>query len=176
MAEIMTIGELADYLRVHRKTVYRLLQQRAIPATKVGRQWRFEKASIDEWLKHRSTEYQAQILVVDDDNLIRTLFQEILSEMGHKVTPAKNSQEAIELVRQTDFDLAFLDLMLPGMDGAKLMAELKAIKSYLPIIIITAYPDSQVMSRALEQGPFSVMRKPFNADDISVALESVLPK
>ena len=52
--ELMTLQEVAVYLRVTDKTIYRLLKQGSIPATKVGHQWRFDKASIDEWLQRKS--------------------------------------------------------------------------------------------------------------------------
>ncbi len=54
MTKLMTLKEIADYLRVTEKTVYRLLGQGEIPAVKVGHQWRFAKASIDEWLQRKS--------------------------------------------------------------------------------------------------------------------------
>ena len=54
MTELMTLKEVADYLRVTEKTVYRLLGRGVIPATKVGHQWRFAKASIVEWLQRKS--------------------------------------------------------------------------------------------------------------------------
>ena len=54
MTEIMTVKEVAAYLRVAKKTVYRLLKQGTLPAVRVGHQWRFEKASIDDWL-HRNS-------------------------------------------------------------------------------------------------------------------------
>ena len=65
MTELMTVEEVADYLRVTEKTIYRLLKQGKIPAVKVGRQWRFEKAKIDEWLHQSSVGTRATILVVD---------------------------------------------------------------------------------------------------------------
>ena len=74
----MTLEEVADYLRVTKKTIYRLLRQGKIPATKVGRQWRFKKASIDEWLRRKPAGTDANILVVDDEETIRTLFKDTL--------------------------------------------------------------------------------------------------
>jgi excisionase family DNA binding protein len=51
MTQLMTVREVADYLRVSVKTIYRLLKQGRIPGTKVGNQWRFNKTAIDEWLQ-----------------------------------------------------------------------------------------------------------------------------
>lgn len=52
MDRLLTIDEVADYMQVSRFTVYRLAKDRAIPATKIGRQWRFQKEEIDQWIKH----------------------------------------------------------------------------------------------------------------------------
>jgi len=174
MSELMTVEELAAYLRVTKKTIYRLLRQGKIPATKVGRQWRFEKARIDEWLSHNSVGTRATILVVDDEQMIRLLFKETLEELGHSVITAETGSEGLDLVKQKDFDLVFLDLKMPGMDGATLFRHIKAIKPRLPVTIITGYPDSGMMRRALAQGPLGVMNKPFSESDIIAAVNNFL--
>lgn len=176
MSDIMTIEELAVYLRVHKQTIYRLVRRGAIPAIKIGHQWRFEKASIDEWLHTRPIEHSAEILVVDDDESVRALFAEIMGEAGYRVDLAMDAREAIELFTKSDFALVFLDLLLPDMDGARLFKKLRAIKPGIPVIIITGHPDSDIMSRALMEGPFGVMRKPFSKDDIITALSNFLPE
>ncbi len=174
MAELMTIEEVADYLRVTEKAVYRLLKRGHIPATKVGRQWRFEKNSIDEWLRQHSVGTKAAILVVDDEEIVQALFKETLGELGHTVITAETGSEGLELVKQRDFNLAFLDLKMAGMDGAELFRQIKAIKPKLPVTIITGYPDSEMMAQALAQGPFGVMSKPFGEADIIAAVNSFL--
>ena len=174
MAELMTVQELADYLRVTKKTIYRLLKQGRIPASKVGRQWRFKKAVIDEWLQLNPGGAKGNILVVDDEEIIRSLFKETLEELGHSVITVETGSEGLELVKQRDFDLVFLDLKMPGMDGAELFRQIKTIKPKLPVIIITGYPDSNMMARALAQGPFGVMNKPFSESDVITAVNNFL--
>jgi excisionase family DNA binding protein len=61
MAELMKLEEVADYLRVAEKTIYRLIDKRGIPATKVGHQWRFDKEDIDTWLRQNSTEASVRV-------------------------------------------------------------------------------------------------------------------
>lgn len=174
MAELMTVEEVADYLRVTEKTIYRLLKQGRISATKVGHQWRFDKASIDEWLRQKPAETKANIIVIDDEEVIRSLFKETLEDLGHRVITAGTAAEGLELVKQQDFALVFLDLKMPGMDGAELFRQIKTIRPKLPVIIITGYPDSDMMARALAQGPFGVMNKPFSESDIVVAVNNFL--
>jgi excisionase family DNA binding protein len=174
MAELMTVEEVADYLRVTETTIYRLLKRGSISATKVGRQWRFDRASIDEWLHQRPAETKANILVIDDEEVIRLLFQETLEDMGQGVITAGTASEALEMLKQRDFDMVFLDLKMPGMDGAELFRRIKTIRPNLPVIIITGYPDSDMMAQALAQGPFGVMNKPFSESDIVDAVNNFL--
>ena len=63
---------------------------------------------------------------------------------------------------------------MPGMDGAELFRQIKTIKPELPVTIITGYPDSEMMARALAQGPFGVMSKPFGESEIIAAVNNFL--
>ena len=174
MSALMTVQKLANYLGVNKRTIYRMLDRGEIPAVKVGRSWRFEQASIDDWLCAHSVGTKASILVIDDDATIRRLLTETLDELGHTVVTAKASSEGLELVKQQDFDLVFLDLKMPGMDGAELFGRMKEVRPALPVIIITGYPDSEIMTRALAQGPFAVMNKPFGESEIILAVKTFL--
>ena len=100
MAELMTVEEVAQYLRVTRKTIYRLLKQGKIPATKVNKQWRFKRASIDDWLQQKSVGEKASILIIDDETVVRILFKETLEEAGHRVMTADTASQGLELVKQ----------------------------------------------------------------------------
>jgi excisionase family DNA binding protein len=174
VAGLMTLEEVADYLRVTKKTIYRMLERRSIPAMKVGHQWRFDSASIDLWLRQNSSETVADILVIDDDETLCTLFQDTLQAEGHVVKTVSEPAMGLELVRNQDYDLVFLDLKMPGMDGAELFRQIKAAKPELPVTIITGYPDSDLMARALAYGPLGIMKKPFTSSDILAALNSYL--
>jgi len=174
MTQLITLQETADYLRVTMKTIYRLLEGSKIPATKVGRQWRFDKAAIDEWLHENSNQVSASILVIDDEDTIRSLFKETLEELGHVVLTAEIGSKGLSLVRQHDFDLVFLDLKLPELGGAELFRQIKTIKPELPVIIITGYPDSDMMAQALAYGPFGLMNKPFSESDIITVVSNFL--
>ena len=174
MTELMTVEEVARYLRVTKKTLYRLLKQGRIPATKVGHQWRFDKDAIDKWLHQNPAGTRANILVIDDEEVIRSLFKETLEELGHRVIAVETGFEGLKLVKQQEFDLVFIDLKMPRMVGDDLFGRIKAIKPRLPVTIITGYPDSGMMARALAQGPFGVMNKPFSESDIVTAVTNFL--
>jgi len=174
MAELMTIEELEHYLRFTRKTIYKLLKKGNIPAVKIGNKWRFDKELIDNWLRHGMEGIKAHILVIDDEELIRSLFKEVLEEQGHTVVTADTSAKGLACVMQQDFDLIFLDLKMSGTDGAEILRQMRSVKNKLPVIIITGYPDSEMMERAMRQGPLGVMLKPFDDSDITTAVKSFL--
>ena len=171
---LMTLEELADYLRVTKKTIYRLIEKGRIPSRKVGHQWRFEKASIDIWLHESSKKGTVNILVVDDEEEICSLFKDSLEQSGFSVMTVNSSSKGLELVKAQDFSLVFLDLKMPRMDGAELFKRIKEIKPNLPVTIVTGYPDSDLMMKALTYGPLGVMKKPFSGSDILAAVNNYL--
>jgi len=121
----------------------------------LGRYLRFNKKTIYRLLKQ------------DDIPAIKI-------EQGHTVVTAGTGAEGIERVKQWDFDLVFLDLKLPDTDGAEFLGQMRRAKPDLPITIITGYPGSEMMERALKQGPFGVMNKPFDSSDITNTVNSFL--
>ncbi len=80
-----------------------------------------------------------KILIVDDDQNILRLYKEELEEEGYTIVTASNGQEAIERFEQEDPDLVTLDILLPDIDGIKLLRQMKEKKPRLPIIMSTAY-------------------------------------
>ncbi|MFC1956738.1 response regulator [Chloroflexota bacterium] len=174
MTNIMNIGEIAKYLRVTEKTIYRLLWAGKIPATRVGKQWRFDRVNIDAWIKRNSISSKANILVIDDDEGVRTLFRHIFHDLGDNVIAVPSSTEGLEILKQHSFDLVFLDLKMPFVDGAEVLRQIKVIKPDQLVVIITGYPDSEIMGRALKYGPYAVMAKPFDESGILAATRSFL--
>ncbi len=174
MERLMTLQEMADYLRVTKQTIYRLLKRGSIPSTKIGHLWRFDKNLVDLWLHQKSIKTGANILVIDDDVALCSLFRDTLEGTGHVVTTASESSKGLELVKEHDYDLVFLDLKMQGMDGAELFRRIRLAKPELPVTIITGYPDSDLMMSALAHGPLGVMKKPFSSSDILTAAHNYL--
>ncbi len=83
------------------------------------------------------------ILVVDDDEAIRTLLQEELEDEGYKVLIATNARDALKMVAAEAMDLVILDIRMPGMDGLEALPRILGIKEGLPVIMNTAYSQYQ---------------------------------
>jgi two-component system response regulator (stage 0 sporulation protein F) len=81
------------------------------------------------------------ILVVDDEEPIRLLYQEELTEAGYRVQVAADGQQALRMVRKERPDLMTIDIKMPGMDGIELLRQVRELHRELPIIICTAYGD-----------------------------------
>ena len=83
------------------------------------------------------------ILVVDDDEAIRTLLQEELEEEGYKILIATNARDALKMVASEALDLVILDIRMPGMDGLEALPRILGLKENLPVILNTAYSQYQ---------------------------------
>src|SRR4030042_5097067 len=169
---LLSTKEVAEYLHVLPITVRRKAQSGEIPSIKIGHRLRFDKKQIDKWLQERSREGQIRILVIDDEPLVGQLFKDSLNKPNYKVTTALSSIEALEFIGNRQFDLIFLDLIMPEFNGAELLRRIRQIDKRIPVIIITGYPDGEVMRRAMEHGPFTILKKPFTCDDILNTVQS----
>ncbi len=172
MEQLLTPQELAKYLKLNHTTIIRKAHKGEIPAIKIGKQFRFEKGQIDKWLTQQMVGRQGQILVVDDELPIGQLFRDSLEKNGYQVTAMRNSLEALEMVSRQHFDLIFLDLAMPELDGSELFRQIRKIDKQVPIGIITGYPDSELLKKAKEHGPFLIMIKPFTGDEILQAVQT----
>jgi len=170
MGKLITVEELAQRLRLTKRTIYRLLSKGDIPAIKVGHKWRSDEEVINAWLHPEIRGDGKRILVIDDDPVIGILFKEALGKRGYTVVTAGNGAEGLEYVNRLGFGLIFLDLKMPKMDGAEILRRIRNVKPQVPVTIMTGYPDSDIMNRALQQGHFSVMKKPFSTADIVAAV------
>lgn len=113
------------------------------------------------------------ILVVDDEQLICMDLKNLLTGDGHFVVTAQTGTEALRLMQTADFELIFLDLVLPDTDGLEILKQIKELYEDLNVIIITGYPDSDLLNDALELGPISVLKKPINKEQMRRLLKII---
>ena len=173
MEQVLTLEEAAQYLKVAKPTLYRLLEDGKIPAFKVGNQWRFTRELIDKWLWDQLPK-KKNVLVVEDEKLVAMDIKKIINTEGHEVITAPNGIDALRLIEDSQIDLVFLDLVLPDINGVEILKGIKKAKRDLPVVIITGYPDSEIMNQALELGPISALKKPFNREQIRDLLKILL--
>ncbi len=173
-AEILTIRDVAAYLKLPVSTVYRLAERRDLPGHKVGRQWRFHKSVLDEWFRDHAASTRSTVLVVDDDVAVREMMLAALQNKQRDVLTAASGEEALEIVKKAHVDLVLLDLSMPGLNGVDTFREMHTIQPGLPVVIVTGYPDSDLMARALEIGPFTVISKPVEIHQIQKTVDRIV--
>ncbi len=163
---LMDVEEVARYLNLHLMTVYRMLQSGILPARKVGGRWRISKRELDEWLESYAGGTRKNILVVDDDPNIGRQFKRVLQQERCTVDIASQGSEALERVKEQVYDLIFLDLVLPDMDGAQTFAQIRKIDPDAHVVLMTGYPDSELVSKAMRYGAISLLVKPIPPSEI----------
>lgn len=112
-------------------------------------------------------------LVVDDDSGFREFLKEALKASGWRSLDADSGTMALEMLANHSFDRIFLDMLMPGMNGAETFREIRQIAPHVEVVIVTGYPDSNIIFDALQVGPFAVMRKPFTLDQLGHVLSLV---
>ena len=119
--------------------------------------------------------FSGYILVVDDDDGIRNLVKQYLSENNFLITTAKNAEEAKEKISIIKFDLIVLDIMMPGKTGLEFTLENKD-KINTPIILLTAKGEAAERIKGLEVGADDYLPKPFEPKELILRIKNILNK
>jgi excisionase family DNA binding protein len=170
---LLTVKETAEYLRIPIPTVYYLVQRGKIPAIQIGGRWRIKKSSLDRDLLHEDKRGQPTALVVDDDPGLQDLFRTFLKKIGFSRVVVGTAKEAIRSLEKQNFDLMFLDLKLPDAPGDQVFKTAKQIDPDLSVIVITGYPDSEILDRILQVSPVTVLKKPLKVEQLNQAVTLV---
>lgn len=115
-----------------------------------------------------------QILVADDEELVRELLSRFLVNQGHRVMEAEDGQQALRLFRENHFDLVLSDVRMPGLDGLKLLAAIKEINPRVPVVLISGYGDVETVVKALKSGAENFLSKPLSMDVLGKVVDRSL--
>lgn len=115
-----------------------------------------------------------RILVVDDEVDTCSNLSDILTELGYQVDVAYDGLGALELVKQHAYDVALLDLKMPGMDGLELYRRIKEIQSGTVAIVVTAYASSNTANDALAAGAWKIVSKPVNLSNLLALVDEAI--
>ena len=115
------------------------------------------------------------ILVVDDDDRIRNLLKEYLTDNDYIISTAENSAQAKERLEIIKFDIIILDVMMPGQSGYELTKEIKK-KSKIPIILLTAKGEVENRIKGLELGADDYIGKPFEPKELLLRIKNIISK
>ena len=115
-----------------------------------------------------------QVLVIDDDAVVGRSFDRVLSDKGYEVSTALSGEEALDTMNNTEFDLVFTDIKMPGMDGLEVTERIKERCPWTPVVVITGYGTEDNETKASVLGASGFVRKPLTPEMIeSVTLKAV---
>lgn len=117
-----------------------------------------------------------RIFVVDDDADFAESLASILESRDCQVQIAHSGEEAIEVLREQDFDLAFMDVKLPGKNGVESFLEIRRYKPEVRVVMMTGFSMEQLLEQAVENGAYGIFRKPLDPEDVLRMVERVMPR
>jgi two-component system, chemotaxis family, chemotaxis protein CheY len=118
-----------------------------------------------------------KVLIVDDEPRVRDIFKEFCELTESVVVDlAENGRDALDKVKNTDYDLVTMDLIMPEMAGIEAVARIKEVKPHLPVIVITGNATDRLVIKAGVEGASSLMYKPVMLDNFMEELSSILEK
>jgi len=107
------------------------------------------------------------ILIVDDEESVRDSLTNWFTEDGFRVESAENAKKALSMVESENFDIILADLKMPGMDGLEMLKRIKFLRKDAIVIVMTAFATVDTAVKALKDGAFDYVTKPFDPDDLS---------
>ena len=117
---------------------------------------------------------KGRILIVDDELVVRDSLGKWFNSEGYTARPAASAREALELIPNAEFDIALLDIKMPGMDGMELQARLKEADPDLTVVMMTGYASVDTAVQALKVGAYDYITKPVDPDELSHLVANAL--
>jgi len=176
--EFLNIFEAAAQLGVHVQTLRKMARQRKIPSFKVGRDWKFRKEALIRWADEQLGVVAAapdfSVLVVDDDEQVCRQLSRMVELFGGRVRYTTRAADGLDLVAHKAPDLILLDLQMPDMNGPQFLARLRVTHPHLPVVIVTGYPDSELMRQAAHLPPLMLLPKPLERELLERTVRTII--
>lgn len=118
-------------------------------------------------------EHKIKALVVDDEKIVRDFFRRLLSLLGLDAVDVEDGYKAIEMVKKDKFDIIFLDVRMPGLNGLETYREIHKISPDTLAVMITGYAVEDILEQAKKEGVCSAIHKPFDINQIKEVIERV---
>ena len=121
-----------------------------------------------------ATKTRGKILIVDDELVVRDSLGKWFTSEGYTARPTGSAREALEAIQQMEFDIALIDIKMPGMDGMELQSRLHEADPELTVIIMTGYASVETAVQALKRGAYDYITKPVDPDELSHLVANAL--
>jgi len=119
---------------------------------------------------------QLNILVVDDDRDVCEYLEDFLTHEGYHVTSLTDPTKAVDELKQADYHLLILDLMMPKMGGIDLLEKIRRVDDDLAVIILTGYPSLETATASIQHEVSAYIKKPFSSDDFRDVIQRIAKK
>ncbi|PJB28605.1 hypothetical protein CO110_09080 [Candidatus Desantisbacteria bacterium CG_4_9_14_3_um_filter_40_11] len=116
----------------------------------------------------------AKILIVDDEKDLGSVLCSILKLEGHETALALDGYEAIELIKKERYDLIFMDIRLPGINGVETFIRIKKIDPAIKVVMMTGFSVEDLMEQALREGAYACIHKPFDVQKVIKLIEQII--
>lgn len=117
---------------------------------------------------------KARILIADDNAGLRETLSLILRERGCDVATAADGPEALDRAREADFDVIFMDVRMPDMDGVETCRRVKGVSPAARVVLMTAFSSEDRVQDAMREGACAVLRKPLDMDQVLAMIDEVV--
>jgi excisionase family DNA binding protein len=177
--EWLTLGQAARFLGVAQSTIRKWSDEGRIPAFYTpGGHRRFRRVHLESFVDRSGPGGRRNgpvVLVVDDDERLRTLLRVKLELEGYEVREAENAEQVLDALDDGAPDLVLLDLVLPGIDGWQLLRQLQERHGSIPVIVFSGKVDEAAGSEAAERGAQGFVGKPFDPDELLSRAKKLVP-
>jgi DNA-binding NtrC family response regulator len=141
----------------------------------VGRDWRFRKEALRLWSENQQPKgAQWSVLVIDDEESVCRTLVRMLERFGCRARQTTSGASGLEMVAEETPDIILVDLVMPGMSGPEFLSELRRTHVALPVVIVTGYPDGELMQQAMRYPPVMLIAKPIDPDALERTVRAVV--
>lgn len=117
---------------------------------------------------------KTSILIVDDNISLCKTMSLILRRKGYAVTTAQDGPEAVSQVRERPFDMIFMDIKMPIMDGVETYKRIRSIRPEAAVVMMTAYTVEDLVEKALQEGAYAIIYKPLDIEEVLQLIQEIL--
>ena len=114
-----------------------------------------------------------KILLVDDEEIVRHVLIAQLGHLGHQVHETEDGYKGLQALTDERYDVAFVDIRMPGLDGLAFLSQTKDIRPNMPVIIMSGHGSEETRDEALAAGAFGFLHKPFRFQEVCELLDRV---
>ena len=120
--------------------------------------------------------HMARILIIEDDEEMRSLLEDFLKDEGYEADSADNGSEAFGRLAQEPFDLVITDIRMPGLTGLDILSSVKKFQPKLPVIVITSFGGEEVYRRSMARGADGYLEKPIHFHKLRTLIHEMVSR